>query len=379
MSRVDDITRQIQRKIINGTLNNESGRSMTVRGVAKHYGVSTSTAQKALRQLKSDGFLMGNSTNAPLIAPSSKWKVGGNTLTGASPRRLGLVVTDITNPFFSGLCRCVQKIGAGMGYQVLVAGTDGDFEREKRVVKSFLDIGVQGLLVCPGFDDACRDYYSELAENKTWLVFVSRRIEGIDVDSVIVHSFVGGAAMAGHFLTMGYESFGYIAFGHRLKRDERLIGFQTALSEEGVDPAALQIADANGRGIADGYRAMESLMKEGPAPRAVFAYNDLLAIGALQYCQEHGMSVPTNVAIAGFDNLPESRVTNPQITTVSYPVEMIAKLAVENLVDLIGRSSPRRPNRVLLEPHLIVRQSSDPSKLRHRHTNEKKEDKQLNN
>ena len=142
-----------------------------------------------------------------------------------------------------------------MGYQVLVAGTEGDFQRESRVVGGFLDLGVQGLLICPGFDDACRDYYNDLIEKRTRLVFVSRRVEGVEVDSVVVHNFVGGASVAGHFLTMGYDSFGYLAFGHRLKRDQRLDGFRSALFEEGIDPDALKVADGDGREVIDGYLA----------------------------------------------------------------------------------------------------------------------------
>ena len=95
-------------------------------------------------------------------------------------------------------------------------------------------------------------------------------------------------------------------------------------------------------------------------PRAVFAFNDLLAIGALQYCQEQGIAVPGDVAIAGFDNLPQCRVTSPPLTSVAYPVQSIARLAVQNLVDRIEGAGDRPPHRILLEPHLVVRQSTDP-------------------
>ena len=77
------------------------------------------------------------------------------------------------------------------------------------------------------------------------------------------------------------------------------------------------------------------------------------------YCQEHGISVPGQVAIAGFDNLPESRVTSPPLTSVAYPVESIARLAVQSIVDRIEGAGDRPPNRILLEPHLVVRQSTD--------------------
>ena len=113
-------------------------------------------------------------------------------------------------------------------------------------------------------------------------------------------------------LSIGYESFGYLGFGPRLKRDERLHGFRSALVEEGLELGADRIANGDGRGIEHGYRAMSRLMQRKDRPKAVFAFNDLLAIGAMRYCQEHSIDVPGDVAVAGFDNLPESRVTSPR-------------------------------------------------------------------
>ena len=152
----------------------------------------------------------------------------------------------------------------------------------------------------------------------------------IDADYVVAHSFVGAAAVAGHLLSIGYRSFGYIAFGPRLKRDARLNGFRSALAEEGIALAPENVASGDGRDIEHGYRAMAALMESAERPRAVLAYNDLLAIGALRYCHDRGISVPGDVAVAGFDNLPESRVTTPPLTTVDYGVESMNRLAVWN-------------------------------------------------
>jgi LacI family transcriptional regulator len=192
------------------------------------------------------------------------------------------------------------------------------------------------------------------------LVFVSRRVEELEADFVVAHNFVGGASVAGHFLSMGYDSFGYLAFDPSLKHDVRLSGFRSALMEEGIQFDNSQVVSGNGRDIVHGYQAMAQLMESKARPRAVFAFNDLLAIGALEYCEEHGIAVPGKVAVAGFDNLPESRVAHPPLTTVDYGVEAMARLAVQSLIDRIHQPQEHLPARILLEPRLVVRRSTDP-------------------
>lgn len=356
MAKFEQVARTIATEIRAGEHGSVSDPFLTVRQLAERYAVSLATAQKAVKRLKEDGLLMGDSTRTARIGAAATRPVRND----ASPRRLGLVVTDITNPFFGRVCRDVQRAAGDLDYQVLTASSESDFERERQVIDGFLEIGVEGLLVCPGLDEACAPFYRELIDRGIRLSFVSRRAEGVEADFVVAHNFVGGALAAGHLLSMGYDSFGYIGFGPRLKRDERLHGFRSALLEEGIELPTDRIAGGDGRDILHGHRGMKKLMESGKRPRAVFAFNDLLAIGALQYCQEHGVAVPDDVAIAGFDNLPESRVTSPPLTSVAYPVQSISRLAVQNIVDRIEGPGDRPPNRILLEPHLVIRQSTDP-------------------
>jgi len=356
MAKFEQIARAIAAEIRAGEHGGVSDTFLTVRQLAERHGVSLATAQKAVKRLKEDGLLTGDSTRPARIGVAVRTCIRND----ASPRRLGLVVNDITNPFFGRLCRDVQRAAGDLDYQVLTASSESDFERERQIIEDFLQIGVGGLLICPGLDDACAGLYCKLIERGVRLSFVSRRAVGVEADFVVAHNFVGGALVAGHFLSRGYDSFGYLGFGQRLKRDERFRGFCSALLEEGINLAPDRIAGGDGRDIVHGHRGMGKLIQDKKPPRAVFAFNDLLAIGALQYCQDHGIAVPGDVAIAGFDNLPESRVTSPPLTTVAYPVESIARLAVQNLIDRIEGASQRPPHRILLEPHLVVRQSTAP-------------------
>jgi LacI family transcriptional regulator len=359
MARCDDIARQIAGELGRGLHGEAYARFMTVRDLAGRYGVSLVTAQKVLTQLKERGLLIADSTNPAMISPAASRQARDDQ--SARPRRLGMIITNIANPFFSRLCRHVQQSASASGYQVLMAGSHYDFQREKKAVESFLEIGVEGLLVVPGLDDASTELYQQLLDRGLRLVFVSRQVEKVAADFVVADSFAGSAAVAGHLLSMGYESFGYIGFTSRLKRDVRLSGFRSALLEEGVTLDAQRIICAEGGAVEHGYAAMARLLRGKDRPRAVFAFHDLLAIGAMQYCQEHGLAVPDDVAIAGFDNLPESQVTDPPLTTVSYPVESMARLAVQCLLEERGGAAPHASHRILLEPHLVVRRSSDRS------------------
>ncbi len=359
MAKFEQIARTIAAEIRAGRHGATADPFLTVRQLAHNYGVSLATAQKAVKRLKDEGFLTGDSTHTARIGATGSFVQTARPTRGACPPRLGLVVTDITNPFFGRICREVQRAAGELGYQVLTASSESDFQRERQVIEGFLEIGVEGLLICPGLDEACTALYRTLINGAVRLAFVSRRAEGVEADFVVAHNFVGGALVAGHFFSMGYDSYGYIGFGPRLKRDERLHGFRSALLEEGVELPGDRITGGDGRDIAHGRRAMQQLAASGKPPRAIFAFNDLLAIGALQYCRHHGIGVPGEVAIAGFDNLPESRVTSPPLTSVAYPVESIARLAVQSIVDRVKGTGDRPPNRIFLEPHLVVRQSTD--------------------
>ena len=358
MARSETIARQLEAEIRQGRHGRPYDRFMTVRQLAARLRISPVTAQKVFKRLKDAGLLVADSTNPSIISPAAV--APARDTKAAGPHRLGVVITRIASPFFSSLCRHVQHAAGDRGYQVLVAASEYDFARERRAVEGFLEIGVEGLLVVPGLDEACVGLYRELAE-RVPLVFLSRRPERVAADFVMADSFVGGAEVAGHLLSMGYATPAYIGFSRRLKHDVRLSGFRSALAEQDVTLPAERIVSDEGGTVAHGYRAMGRLMKLRPRPRAVFAFHDLLAIGALQYCQKHGIAVPEQVAIAGFDNLPQSQVTSPPLTTVAYPVEAMARLAVQCLADRVRDPSRSTASRVLLEPHLVVRQSTDPA------------------
>lgn len=353
MSKVYRLVEQVRLQIQRGEYGRAGERFMTVRELAERFNVSLATAQKIHGKLKDEGVLIADSTNPAIISDTAVAPISSN------PKRVGLVVTNIASPFFSLLTQHIQQSVQEKGYQALVASSEYDFRREREIIENFIDIGVEGLLICPGLDDRCPAYYRQIIERGVPLVMVSRRLKDVPCDFVAARNFVGGASVGEHFIDQGFTSFGYLAFGPRLREDERLRGFQSALSEHGYELPESYIAHGDGWDIQHGRAAMAKLMSLPNPPRAVFAFNDLLAIGAMRYCQEHGIGIPSQVAVAGFDNLAESRVTVPPLTTVEYPVQAMANLSVQCLINKITAVNDGAFHHVQLEPRLVIRASTD--------------------
>ena len=357
LSKYHVLLDQVRHEIQAGEHGRAGDRFMPTRRFAQVLGVSLATAQKIHRQLQHEGLLVPDATNPAIISAQ------GVRQSHAGPRRLGLVVTHIASPFFSNLAQHVQAAaqvaGQVAGHQVLVGSSEHDFSRERELIDSFRDMGVEALLVAPGLDPRCAELYRRLIDTGTPLVMLGRRLEAVPCDFVAARNGAGGAAVARHLIDLGFDRFGYIAFGPRLVRDERLEGYRDALRQAGHDLPASHITDGDGWDIGHGESAMARLAARGPLPRAMFAFNDLLAIGALRYCRQHGIDVPGEVAIAGFDNLAEARVTAPALTSVEYPVQAMARLAVQCALEKLQGQSSAAFNRILLEPRLVVRASTD--------------------
>ena len=363
MKKTEKITQKLVKEIRVGKYGSPGDRFIPVRSIAEQFQVSLSTAQKILHKLKEEKVLTGESTSPTRIADDA---ILPTAFPSGNTRVLGLVVPDLTNPFFGALCRHAEQCSRMLGYRMLTTSTDSLFEHERQSIEGLLEAGAKGLLIAPGLDERCIENYRSLQNQGIHVVFVSRRPEKFSADFVVAHNLLGGVAVAGHFMDMGYESFGYLGFGAKLKRDGRLIGFRAELLEHGINLPPTHMAMGGGPDIEHGYRAMQSLVKSaGGPPRAIFAYNDLLAIGARHYCRDHGIDVPGEVALVGFDNLPESSVTTPAISSVAYPIESIAQLAIQCVVDRLDAIEQFPPRHILLEPNLIIRASSDPmAKLR---------------
>jgi LacI family transcriptional regulator len=179
---------------------------------------------------------------------------------------------------------------------------------------------------------------------------------GLDV--VCIDERLGAFTAVSHLLALGHKRVGILDPAKSLGNSEKADGYARALKKYGLAVDPTLVIDPRGHGPASGYDGMSELMQGRRPPTAVFAGNDRLAIGAIRWCRERGVRVPEDIAIVGFDDNEAASFTDVPLTTMRYEVDDVAYHAVKRLLALIHRSGVApKPERVLIEPRLVVRQS----------------------
>lgn len=269
---------------------------------------------------------------------------------------LGLVVPDATNPYFAEIARAVADACADEGYAVIVCNSDGRRDREKRAVEVLASNRVGGIfLVNVGVTERDAALFEGL---DIPLVMLDREIPGIAVDSIQIDNAHGGCQATEHLLALGHRRIACIAGPSQVSPSaDRVTGYRQALEASGIafDPGLVLRGDFT---PPSGYTCARQLMVREERPTAIFACNDLMAFGAITALAEAGVSVPGDISVVGFDDIPLAAYFNPPLTTVAQPrVEMgrtAARLLLERMRD--GTLPRRRP--VLMNTTLVVRRSS---------------------
>jgi LacI family transcriptional regulator len=280
------------------------------------------------------------------------------SLVSRETKTIGLVLTDMTNPALTLTAQSIEIALAGLGYGTLFATSTNTLADEIRAIELFRSRQVDGMLIYPTSPKQI-EHIRPLRRANYPVVLLIPDPDGA-IDSVAVDDRGGAYKATRHLLEMGHRRIGLIdgfnPMGNRAKR----AGFLQALTEAGVDFESALSADPNGISAVCGYDAMQRLMAGAPArPSAVFAVNDSLAIGALRWCANNHLRVPEDIAIIGFDNIEFAEFASVPLSTINYEVEMVTRIAVERLMQLIaaGDHLPE-PQVTLIDPELVIREST---------------------
>jgi LacI family transcriptional regulator len=279
-------------------------------------------------------------------------------LRAGRSRSIGLVVLDVGNPFFTDLARGAEKRAAEAGLTVLLGNSDDDERRENAYLDLFEEQRVHGVLISPIGDATAR--LARLRERGTPTVLLDRQAENQTFSSVSVDDPAGGYSAARHLLERGRRRVAFVGGPANLRQvADRLAGATLAVSEQ--PGTTLETIDTSALSVLEGRRAGEAIMAlpAGERPDAVFAANDLLAMGVLQALNMNGSAqVPHDIALIGYDDIAFASAAVVPLSSIRQPSELIGYRAVDLLLREAGAGADAAHEQVIFQPELVVRAST---------------------
>ncbi|GAA0262780.1 LacI family DNA-binding transcriptional regulator [Cryptosporangium japonicum] len=326
----------------------------SIREVAERAGVSVGTVSNVL--------------NRPdAVAPATRERVrraiddlgfvrneSARHLRAGRSRTLGLVVLDVTNPFFTDVARGVEDAANEAGLAVILCNSDERRDKEQAYLDLLEEQRVQGVLITPV--DVDGDRLTRLRRRGVPVVLLDRHAGEGDYCSVAVDDVLGGELAAAHLRDLGHERIAYVSGPMSLAQcADRYRG--------AIAGGELEILAGTALNVASGRDAGERLLGLRNPPTAVFCANDLLALGVLQVMVARGLSVPGDISIVGYDDIEFAAAAAVPLSSVRQPRHLLGRTAAELLVAEAAAAEPGHIHRqVRFSPELVVRASSGPPK-----------------
>ncbi|MCO6453052.1 MAG: LacI family DNA-binding transcriptional regulator [Caldilineales bacterium] len=256
-------------------------------------------------------------------------------VTGAS-QTFGIIAPSLGDPYAAAVIRGIEVETAAAGYRLVVASTGGDPAKEVESLRLLAGQPADGLIVLSSrAGQAYRDLLPTLGAP---LVFINSDQPGDHIFSIATDNEYGGWLATSHLLDLGHRSIAYVGGpGNGRSQRARAAGYRRALVERGI-PFRSEMILAGDGSIAAGRSALTAILARPKAERvsAVFCYNDLSALGLLAEAHQHGISIPGDLSVVGFDNVPYAELSLPPLTTVEQRTEDLGRLAVRNLLDALN-------------------------------------------
>ena len=327
----------------------------TIADVAARSGVSTATVSRVLSGTAPATPTTRDRVLAAVAALGYRPLAAARALKRNETQTIGLLVTDIENPFFPQIVRAVEDEARRHGLGVLLCNAADDPVREEAYLDLLLERRIDGLVVASS--RTVRRHAARLAGALLPVVVVNAggRVRGLS--SVTTAHRHGLRLAVQHLTDLGHRRIAYVT-GPRstAAARERRAGAEDAVRAAGLDPGALTVADGDER-VSGGIAAATALLGMRPPPTAIACYNDLTAVGVLMAARSLGVRVPEDLSVVGFDDVDLASWTQPRLTTVRQPTDAMGRLAVWRLMEE-RRVSTGRPLHAVLEPTLVVREST---------------------
>ena len=341
-----------------------AGGRPTLRDVAREAGVSIKTVSRVVNGEPAVNPATAERVNEVVVRLGYRPNQLARSLQGRRSRTIGLMIADVSNPFYAACVKAVEEEARERGYALILCASDEDAEIERAYIGLLTQRRVDGLLLVPAADG--HEYLREEQAAGLPVVTLDRPADGIPTDTVVVRNRAGAREATTHLIRVhGHRRIAFVGAGeHLYTTRKRLEGYREALREAGLE----EIRRVGAPDIASAARATRELL-ELPGPlTAIFAMNNLITVGVLQALERIGLRVPEDVALVGFDDFELAAVLRPHLTLVRQPAAELGRRAASLLFDRLEEAQPPEVRRVVLETELIVRESCGCGRDPDRHT-----------
>lgn len=322
--------------------------------MAAFAGVSTATVSNALNgtrfvskevQAKIDKAIKELNYQPNILAKSLRIK---------ESRIIGVLISDIANPFFSNVVRAIEEELSKQNYSILLCNTDSSVEKERKYLNMLIAQRVDGLIVSSAGNTG--DYFRSLDKTGVPMVFLNRCPEFMNSDVIMTNNIHGGYSATEHLIRHGFGKIAIIAGPLSISTGkDRMIGYKRALEDYGITELE-ELIKVGEFTTESGYNKMKELMNQETKPEAVFISNNSMTLGAYKYLKESQIAIPDEVAIFGYDDPDWADVVDPPISTVIQPTFQLGVNAAHLMLARIKNEQVKREI-MYMETNLVIRRS----------------------
>ncbi len=329
---------------------------MNLEQVARRAKVSTATVSRVLNNAS----VVKGSTRARVVKAIEELKYHPNlharSLAGGKSRTIGVIASNMENPFFFDIYKTIESDAHAGGYEVVMANTDYRSEQLVTSVRLMIGRRVAGLAAI--VSEMAPDLIEELNESRIPVVFYDVGTPRQNITNIRVNYRRGIEKLVDYLYSLGHRRLGFV--GHHAilgPINERVKAVMDAVARI---PSLEVRTSADADTLEGGRQATRALLATGFAPTAIVCVNDVTAVGALRELRERGLRVPEDVSVTGFDNVKLSEFCYPALTTVHIPRERIGHIISDYLVPRAGKAAVTDAE-IVIDPELVVRDSTGPA------------------
>jgi LacI family transcriptional regulator len=334
-------------------------RIIDIREFAKELGLSPTTVSRVLNG-KGKQYRIKEETQQRVIKASQELNyVPSRVARGLKMSKtdtIGLIIPDISNPFFADIAQSVEKEARSKRYSLILCDSDGKQEIEKELIGMLLSHKVDGIIIAPTGKDFT--HISQAYNKGTPIVIVDRRIPGTTIPTITSDNYQGGLDAVNYLISMGHTKIACLqGIPESQPSIDRVLGYTRALTDHSI-AIDNRLVLGNDYSIENGYMQTRLLFSSEDRPTAIFALSNLIALGVIKAIAEMGLRIPDDISLISFDEQPYSAFLGTPMTTINQQKSVIGQLAVDVIINHItGHDSNGSPVVITLKTNLIIRNS----------------------